>query len=122
MQKTSNYVLKQIILNKYNSKLLFILSIKKLTINLLNLLWSIQYIIGYTSINTVSVCIYLQKNQYKLKNLLFIKLKNKFKNNIKFKKLYAINSIQPNLFILLSNKYGLTIYNLTQKDGGIILI
>lgn len=121
MQINTNNIFKQIIINKYRFKFLFIVSIKKFTLCLIRLLWNIQYILGYTILNSLSICIYLQKIQYKLKTL-FINLKSKFKNNIKFKKLYAVNTIQPNAFILFSNKTGLTVYNLTKKEGGILLI
>ncbi len=121
MLVNSNYILKQIMINKNNSNVLFILPITKFNLNLAKILWNIQYILGYTNINSILFCIYLQKIQYKLKNL-FLNLKKKFKNNINFKKLYAINTIQPNIFILLSNKQGLNVYNVINKDGGILVI
>jgi len=117
----SNYIIKQIIISKNNYKLLFILPITKFNVNLVKILWSIQYVLGYTNINSLFFCVYLQKIQYKLKNL-FYNLKNKFKNNINFKKLYAINTIQPNIFIIFSNKHGLQVYNVKIKDGGILIL
>jgi hypothetical protein len=122
MQRHTNYIIKQIEINKYNVKLFFVLPIKKFTLNLLKMLWNIQFILGYTLINALSLCVYLQKIQYKLKKFVFLNLKNKFKNNINFKKLYAINSIEPNIFILFSNIFGLTFYSVTQKNGGLLLI
>lgn len=108
-----------IIKTAQNEKKLILVNYTKLKIQYLNVLWKFGLILGYKFINLNFICIFL--SQFTKKTIFDYNLKIINKIFINYKKLFALNILNPNYFILISNKLGLTIYWKSLEIGGILL-
>jgi len=91
----------------------------KLKLTYLYTLWKLGIIHGLKNITTNTNIIYLRiiltKSPFHFETLLINKI------YINTKRLFAINIWNPNYFILLSTKFGLTIYWKYSRNGGLLL-
>lgn len=119
MKHTLKNLLYFIIKNQKNEKKLILLNFTKLKIQYLSLLWKIGLIYGYKFISTRLISIFLSPF-LKTRSFHFnVNISNIF--NINYKRLFALNLWNPNYFILISSKLGLTFYWKSLEIGGTLL-
>lgn len=104
---------------KNNLKVILVLDTKFFLIQLLLFFWKKCFIHGFYLINKNKVCLFMLNSTFNL--LVFNKLLTKHPTVLNFKKILGIYKLNPNMFIILTNKIGIFLFNKKLVYGGKLL-